>query len=154
MKTIAAVLDRCGYNPRPYADNQPLSLRTLTLDPPQRGELLVRIDAAGVCHSDLSVLNGDRPRPVPMAIGHEATGIIEALGDSEEHGFAVGGRVILAFLPACGECIRCCSGEAYMCAAGAAAKATATCMMAARKCITISAPRPSPSTLWAIAAPR
>lgn len=116
----AAVLDRCG-NPRPYAESTPLALRRLTLDPPRPGELLVRIDAAGLCHSDLSVVNGDRPRPMPMAIGHEATGIVEALGDPAETAFAIGDRVILAFLPACGECVRCCSGEAYMCAAGAAA---------------------------------
>ncbi len=122
MTTItAAVLDRCGDNPRPYARSMPLSLRRLTLDAPRPGELLIRIDAAGLCHSDLSVVNGDRPRPMPMAIGHEATGIVEALGDPQETGFAVGDRVILAFLPACGECVRCRSGEAYMCAVGAAA---------------------------------
>lgn len=121
MEITAAVLDRTGDNPRPYADNQPLTLRTLTLDPPKRGELLVRIDAAGLCHSDLSVVNGDRPRPMPMALGHEATGIVEALGDPDELGIAVGDRVILAFLPACGECVRCRSGEAYLCAKGTAA---------------------------------
>jgi Zn-dependent alcohol dehydrogenase len=117
----AAVLDRCGDNPRPYAESAPLSLRRLTLDPPRPGELRVRIDAAGLCHSDLSVVNGDRPRPMPMAIGHEATGIVEALGSPDDTGFAIGDRVILAFLPACGECVRCRAGEAYMCAAGAAA---------------------------------
>ena len=122
MTTItAAVLDRCGDNPRPYGQSAPLALRELTLDPPRPGELLVRIDAAGLCHSDLSVVNGDRPRPMPMAIGHEATGIVEALGDPQETGFAIGDRVILAFLPACGECVRCRSGEAYMCAVGASA---------------------------------
>ncbi len=120
MTTItAAVLDRCGDNPRPYSASAPLTLRQLTLDSPRPGELLVRIDAAGLCHSDLSVVNGDRPRPMPMAIGHEATGIVEAMGDPDERGFAIGDRVILAFLPACGECVRCRSGEAYMCAAGA-----------------------------------
>lgn len=117
----AAVLDRSGDNPRPYARSKPLALRQLTLDPPRSGELLIRIDAAGLCHSDLSVVNGDRPRPMPMAIGHEATGLVEAVGDPEETGFAIGDRVILAFLPACGECVRCRSGEAYMCAVGAAA---------------------------------
>lgn len=117
----AAVLERCGDNPRPYATSAPLVLKTLTLDPPRPGELLIRIDAAGLCHSDLSVVNGDRPRPMPMALGHEATGLVEALGDPDEPGFAVGDRVILAFLPACGECLRCRAGESYMCAAGAAA---------------------------------
>src|SRR6195952_4471473 len=65
--------------------------------------------------------SGDQPRPVPMAIGHEATGIVAALGSADDAGFAVGDRVILAFLPSCGECVRCRSGEAYMCAVGAAA---------------------------------
>ncbi len=117
----AAVLDRCGDNPQPYAAHRPLRLATLTLDEPQPGELLIRIDAAGLCHSDLSVVNGDRPRPMPMAIGHEATGIVEALGSPDDGLFAIGDRVVLAFLPACGDCIRCRSGEGYMCPNGAAA---------------------------------
>ena len=121
MEITAAVLERSGDNPRPYADNGPLKLTTLTLDPPRAGELLIRIDAAGLCHSDLSVINGDRPRPTPMALGHEATGIIEALGSPDDQGFAVGDRVILAFLPACGECTRCKAGEPFMCSQGAKA---------------------------------
>lgn len=121
MDITAAVLARTGDNPRPYAANRPLELATLTLDPPRAGELLVRIDAAGLCHSDLSVVNGDRPRPMPMALGHEATGIVEVLGSADHTQFAVGDRVILAFLPSCGECVRCKGGEPFMCAAGAAA---------------------------------
>lgn len=117
----AAVLDSCGGNARPYAANAPLRITELTLDEPRPGELLIRIDAAGLCHSDLSVVNGDRPRPMPMAIGHEATGIVEALGSPDDRRFAVGDRVVLAFLPACGECVRCQSGEGYMCPNGAAA---------------------------------
>ncbi|MFT3966035.1 MAG: alcohol dehydrogenase catalytic domain-containing protein [Sphingobium sp.] len=121
MEITAAVLKRTGDNPRPYADNAPLKLETLTLDPPRPGELLIRIDAAGLCHSDLSVVNGDRPRPMPMALGHEATGIVEATGTENDTGFAIGDRVILAFLPSCGECVRCKAGEPYMCSEGAAA---------------------------------
>lgn len=121
MEITAAVLARSGDNPQPYARHAPLELRALRLDPPRPGELLVRIDAAGLCHSDLSVVNGDRPRPMPMAIGHEATGIVEALGSPDDGGFAIGDRVILAFLPSCGECVRCRAGEPYMCAPGAAA---------------------------------
>lgn len=121
MDITAAVLERSGDNPRPYAAHPPLELVTLSLDPPRPGELLVRIDAAGLCHSDLSVVNGDRPRPMPMAIGHEATGIVEALGSPDDSGFAIGDRVILVFLPSCGECVRCRAGEPYMC--GPAAKA-------------------------------
>lgn len=121
MKITAAVLGRVGNHPRPYAEHAPLDLATLSLDPPRPGELLVRIDAAGLCHSDLSVVNGDRPRPVPMALGHEATGIVEALGSLDDQGFQVGDRVVMAFLPSCGECARCKGGEPYMCSQGAAA---------------------------------
>ena len=81
----------------------------------------MRIEAAGLCHSDLSVINGDRPRPMPMALGHEAVATVVALGDADDRLFAVGDRVVLAFLPACGECVRCVSGEGYMCPNGAAA---------------------------------
>ncbi|WP_026326016.1 alcohol dehydrogenase catalytic domain-containing protein [Sphingomonas sp. Mn802worker] len=133
MKITAAVLARTGDNPRPYGEHRPLELATLTLDPPQAGELLVRIDAAGLCHSDLSVVNGDRPRPMPMALGHEATGIVEALGPGDDMQFAVGDRVILAFLPSCGECVRCKGGEPYMCAAGAAANGEGRLLSGARR---------------------
>ena len=67
MKIMAAVLQACGGHQRPYAEGAPLSVRPLELDPPKPGELLVRIDAAGLCHSDVSVINGDGPRPMPMA---------------------------------------------------------------------------------------
>jgi alcohol dehydrogenase len=113
-RITAAVLD-AGDHARPYAESLPLALTRLELDDPGPGELLVRIDAAGLCHSDLSVVNGDRPRPMPMAIGHEATGIVEKLGDPRDSRFEIGDRVVLAFLPACGECVRCTGGESYLC---------------------------------------
>ena len=78
MKIRAAVLDKMGAEP-PYATSKPLRIAELELDPPGRGELLVRVVAAGLCHSDLSVINGDRPRPMPMALGHESAGVVEAL---------------------------------------------------------------------------
>lgn len=117
---VSAVLRREG-NTAPFAESRPLELLALELAPPLPGELRVRIDAAGICHSDLSVVNGDRPRPLPMALGHEATGIVEALGDPAETAFAVGDRVVLVFLPACGECARCAAGEGYLCEPAAAA---------------------------------
>ncbi len=120
-RITAAVLDRSGENPRSYATNHPLRLAELTLDAPEPGELLLRIDAAGLCRSGLSVVNGDRPRPMPMAIGHEETGVIESLGSPDDALFAVGDRVALVFLPACGDCLRCRSGEGCLCPNGAAA---------------------------------
>lgn len=116
MKTIAAVLDAHGAA-APFARSRPLRLAELDLAPPGPRELLVRIDAAGLCHSDLSVVNGDRLRPVPMALGHEAAATVIEVGAAA--GFAVGDRVVLAFLPACGDCTPCASGEGWLCAAGA-----------------------------------
>lgn len=117
----AAVLSRSGDNPAPYAQNAPLALQSLDLADPLPGELLVRIDAAGICHSDLSVINGDRPRPMPMALGHEAAATVMALGSADDPDFAIGDRVVLVFLPSCGQCPTCLSGEGYLCARGAAA---------------------------------
>lgn len=121
LQITAAVLGRSGDNPRPYADTPPLMLKTLMLDDPKPGELLVRIDAAGICHSDLSVVNGDRPRPMPMALGHEAAATVVALGDAADPHFAIGDQVVLVFLPSCGECVACASGEGYLCPNAAAA---------------------------------
>ncbi len=120
MKIIAAVLERCGQT-GPFDQTEPLVLGQLELDPPQLGELLVRIDAAGLCHSDLSVIDGNRVRPMPMALGHEAVATIVACGDPDDARFARGDRVVLSFLPPCGECVACVSGESYLCAKGAAA---------------------------------
>jgi Zn-dependent alcohol dehydrogenase len=120
-RTTAAVLNQCGGNPTPYLDSQPLRVRELDLEAPKPGEVLVRIDAAGICHSDLSVINGDRPRPMPMALGHEAAATILELGDSQEPGLAVGDKVVLVFLPSCGQCPACLSGEGFLCAPAAAA---------------------------------
>ncbi len=121
MKITAAVLHQSGGHQQPYAGTAPLAVGPVTLADPLPGELLVRIDAAGICHSDLSVINGDRPRPMPMALGHEAAATVIAPGDPADSQFAVGDRVVLLFLPACGDCVPCRSGQAYLCANGAAA---------------------------------
>jgi alcohol dehydrogenase len=120
-RIAAAVLSQCGNNPAPYAESHPLTVQTLNLADPRPGEVLVRIDAAGLCHSDLSVINGDRPRPMPMALGHEAAATVLALGDPDEADLAIGDRVVLVFLPSCGQCVPCLSGEGYLCANAAAA---------------------------------
>jgi Zn-dependent alcohol dehydrogenase len=117
----AAVLRQCGDHLRPYASVRPLELATLELADPGPGELLVRIDAAGVCHSDLSVINGDRLRPVPMVIGHEASATVIRTGTPNDPGFSMGDKVVLVFLPSCGCCVECASGRGYLCAQGAAA---------------------------------
>ena len=119
MKTTAAVLRAMGAA-RPYADSRPLALETVTLDPPGRGEVLVAIRAAGLCHSDLSVINGDRPRPMPMALGHEAAGVVDALGAGVDD-LAVGDHVVMVFMPSCGHCDPCAGGRPALCEPGAAA---------------------------------
>ena len=97
MEITGAVLERMEM-PAPYGKSRPISVCQLELDEPQEDELLVRITASGICHSDLSVVNGVRPRQTPMLLGHESTGIIEKLGPGVT-GFHVGQHVTLAFLP-------------------------------------------------------
>lgn len=121
MKILGAVLERMN-DPRPYATTHPISVQTLELDAPGPGELLVRIEIAGVCHSDLSVVNGSRPRPLPMLLGHEAAGIVEAIGEGVED-ITVGQRVVTTFLPRCEECPACASGGRAPCTKGSASNA-------------------------------
>jgi len=119
-----AVLEHIG-SPRPYAQSRPISVTELDLAPPGAGELQVRVEAAGVCHSDLSVVNGDRVRPVPMLLGHEAAGIVERVGDSVTD-VGVGQRVVMTFLPHCGHCPACATEGLTPCEPGGAANAAAT----------------------------
>ncbi len=131
MKVKAAVLRELGQ-PAPYAVSQPLVIETVELAPPGTGELCVRVLAAGLCHSDLSVIDGSRPRPMPMVLGHEAMGEIVELG-AEVQGFRVGDRVIFSFVPNCGRCAPCASGRASLCEPGAAANAAGTLLGGGRR---------------------
>lgn len=124
MKVRSAVLAEMGL-PTPYADSQPLEIRGLELDPPGRGEILIKVGAAGICHSDLSVVDGSRPRVMPMALGHEAAGEVVELGEGVDS-LAVGDHVVLAFVPACGDCDPCRRGRAALCEPGAEANAAGT----------------------------
>ena len=109
MRTRGAVLREMGL-PAPYAESRPLEIAELELDPPGPGELLVRVRAAGLCHSDLSVIDGSRPRVMPMVLGHEAAGEVVEAGPGVA-GFAQGDHVVLAFVPTCGECGPCRAGR-------------------------------------------
>ena len=100
MQIRAAVLHEMGAA-TPYAESRPLKIETLELDPPGEGELLIQVKAAGLCHSDLSVINGNRPRPTPMALGHEAAGVVKEVGPGRSR-FEVGDHVVLVFVPSCG----------------------------------------------------
>lgn len=131
MKVRAAVLEAMGAA-HPYAESRPLKIEELDLDPPGPGEILVRIKAAGLCHSDLSVINGDRPRPMPMALGHEAAGIIEELGAGVTD-LKVGDHVVLVFVPSCGHCMPCAEGRPALCEPGAAANGAGTLLHGVRR---------------------
>jgi len=131
MKVRAAVLDRIG-DKGPYAQTKPLTIRTVDLDPPGRGEVLVKIGAAGLCHSDLSVINGDRPRPMPMALGHEAAGVIEEVGEDVTD-LVVGDHVVMVFMPSCGHCGSCAEGRPALCEPGAVANGAGTLLSGARR---------------------
>lgn len=109
MEIRAAVLDRMEA-PRPYAQSRPLSVETVNLAGPGWNEVLVRITGAGLCHSDLSIINGDRPRPLPMVLGHEAAGIVEELGPGVSD-LVRGDAVALVFVPSCGHCLPCLEGR-------------------------------------------
>jgi alcohol dehydrogenase len=113
MRIRAAVLHEMGA-PTPYAKSKPLRIEELELAPPGEGELLVKIKAAGLCHSDLSVITGNRPRPTPMALGHEAAGIVEQVGPGVKD-IAVGDHVVLVFVPSCGHCVPCAEGRPALC---------------------------------------
>src|SRR4030081_1331675 len=119
MKTRAAVLREVG-RPRPYDATVPLSIEELELAAPGPGEVLVEIAAAGLCHSDLSVIDGSRPRPVPMVLGHEIAGEVTAVGPGVTR-MAPGEHVVASFVPACGSCGHCRGGRPALCEPGAAA---------------------------------
>ncbi|NYH11872.1 MULTISPECIES: zinc-dependent alcohol dehydrogenase family protein [Pseudomonas] len=124
MQVRAAVLRHMNVAP-PYALSKPISIETIELAPPGPGEVLVRIRAAGLCHSDLSVINGDRPRPMPMALGHEAAGVVEALGEGVSD-LEPGDHVVMVFMPSCGHCLPCAEGRPALCEPGAKANAAGT----------------------------
>jgi alcohol dehydrogenase len=131
MKVKAAVLREIG-RPAPYAQSMPLSLEEIELDAPGPGEVLVRIRAAGLCHSDLSVIDGNRPRPVPMVLGHEAAGVVEQVGEGVTS-LARGDHVVAAFVPSCGHCGPCDAGRPALCEPGFAANSAGTLLAGARR---------------------
>lgn len=131
MKVRAAVLREMGL-PAPYATSKPLRIEEVELAAPGPGELLVKISAAGLCHSDLSVIDGQRPRVMPMVLGHEAAGIVVETGP-DTPGFAKGDQVVFAFVPSCGHCDPCASGRAALCEPGAKANTAGTLLSGAHR---------------------
>jgi alcohol dehydrogenase len=131
LKTRAAVLNQMGL-PRPYAQSRPLQIVEMDLDPPGPREVLVRMRAAGLCHSDLSVINGDRPRPLPMALGHEGAGEVLEIG-SEVRDLKRGDHVVAAFVPCCGTCEPCTTGRPALCEPGFKANSAGSLLSGGRR---------------------
>jgi S-(hydroxymethyl)glutathione dehydrogenase/alcohol dehydrogenase len=116
VKTEAAILWRPG---------EPVDICEIELAPPREGEVLVEIAACGVCHSDLHVVDGDLAEPLPLVLGHEASGRVEQVGPGVES-LAPGDHVVLALVPACGSCAECLRGRPNFCEVGARMAATGT----------------------------
>src|SRR5687767_4573056 len=105
MKIRAAVLTE---------PNEPFRVETLELDPPRRGEVLVRVAAVGVCHSDWNLVTGATKHPMPVVPGHEGAGVVEAVGEGVDD-VAIGDHVILNWAPACGRCFYCGQDRRNLC---------------------------------------
>lgn len=108
MKMRAAVLEEFG---------KPLAVQEIDLAPPNKGEVLVRLQACGVCHTDLYTASGADPGGyVPTVLGHEGAGVVEAIG-TEVTQIAPGDHVVTLFSPECGRCRHCSSGRTNLCLA-------------------------------------
>ena len=96
---------------------KPLTIETVDVAPPKKGEVLVKIVASGVCHTDAYTLSGDDPEGLfPAILGHEGAGVVEAVGDGVTS-VKVGDHVIPLYTPECGECKFCKSGKTNLCQA-------------------------------------
>jgi len=131
IKCRAAVLFDMGLS-RPFAKSKPVKVEEVELDPPGFGEVLVKVAAAGLCHSDLSVVNGNRPRAMPMVLGHEGSGVIEGLGEGVDD-YEIGDHVVFIFVPSCGKCISCKEGKPALCDPGLAANGAGTLLSGEKK---------------------
>ncbi len=114
MKTRAAVLRETG---------KALEIEEIDVADPQAGEVRVRMQAAGVCHSDLHVMKGDLPIGKPIVMGHEGAGVIESVGEGVRS-VAPGDQVILLWRVSCGKCRYCTSGRPALCDLGTEVRRT------------------------------
>lgn len=127
MKTRASVLTAIGA-PGPYARSRPLIVEELDLRGPGPGEVLLAVKAAGLCHSDLSAIDGARPRertPLPIVLGHEAVGEVLEVG-AGVNDLRAGDRVVTTFVPSCGHCVPCMEGRPALCEPAPGYSATGT----------------------------
>jgi len=120
MRMTAAVLYEQGL-PAPYAQTQPFRIEEVELEGPDDGQVLVEIRGAGLCHSDLSVVEGLRKRPLPVVGGHEGAGIVREVGKNVK-GLAPGDHVAMAAVAGCGKCRVCLVGRPGLCQAVSGAR--------------------------------
>lgn len=97
-----------------YEYKQPLVIEEVTIGEPQAGEVLIRMAASGICHSDVNVVKGDEKQTLPIILGHEAAGIVEAVGAGVTH-VKPGDRAAASLWRACGHCYYCVSGTPSLC---------------------------------------
>ncbi|GGE20614.1 alcohol dehydrogenase [Primorskyibacter flagellatus] len=116
----------------PYAESAPLQLETVTLLPPKPSDLVVKVMGGGLCHSDLSVINGSRGRTVPMVMGHEGAGEVVEIGAGIDD-VKVGDKVVFQFAPSCGRCDMCQSGRPQICMTNVAARAKGELLSGGRR---------------------
>lgn len=98
-------------------EGQPIQVEEIVVDPPGPNEVLIEVAACGVCHSDLSVTNGTLPLPPPVILGHEAAGVVRALGPGVAD-LQVGDHVVSSFVASCGRCRYCATGRPHLCDLG------------------------------------
>jgi alcohol dehydrogenase len=127
----AAILVRQAA-PRPYATSRPIQIVEVELDPLEHGEVQVAVASVGVCHSDLSTVDATFVRPLPMVIGHEAAGTVEAIGPGVSR-VQPGDKVVFSFVPSCGHCVECASGRPALCEHGNRANMAGTLLRGARR---------------------
>ena len=109
MKTKAAIL---------WETNSPWSVEEIELDAPKAGEVLVKMAASGMCHSDEHLVTGDLPFELPMIGGHEGAGVVEEVGEGVSW-LKPGDHVVFGFIPSCGRCPSCSTGHQNLCDLGA-----------------------------------
>jgi alcohol dehydrogenase len=131
MKMKAVILTQGGAS-APYAKSQPLRVEEVDLAPPKSNELLVRIGGAGLCHSDLSIINGSIPRALPMVMGHEGAGEVVEVGGGVTD-VTVGDHVVFQFRSSCGRCRRCLEGRPALCEVAAKSKSNGELMSGGKR---------------------
>lgn len=131
MRMFAAVMYEQGL-PTPFVQSRPFHIEEVELDPPGPGEVLVEIRGAGLCHSDLSVVEGLARRPLPIVGGHEGAGIVRDVGTGVTR-FSPGDHVVMVAVAGCGKCHFCKVSRPGLCQAVAAVRAEGKLATGARR---------------------